>query len=107
MKTSKLLHPEHAASLSSISALLSDLELVLLCRRKRYDQTGSLEEADELSSQSFDELYTFYRDLYKKVSTEDIDSFSAGYRGSDEETADLIKNYQRFKGNMSQVVLTL
>ena len=74
-----------------------------LCRRKRYDQTGSLEEADELNSQSFDDLYSFYRDLYKKVSTEDIDSFSAQYRGSEEETADLIKHFQRFKGNMSQV----
>ena len=74
-----------------------------LCRRKRYDQTGSLEEADELNSQSFHDLYSFYRDLYKKVSTEDINSFSAQYRGSEEETADLIKHFQRCNGNMSQV----
>lgn len=36
-------------------------------RRKRYDETGSLEDSERLSGQDFDSLYEFYRSVYKKV----------------------------------------
>ena len=71
-------------------------------RRKHYDRTGSLEDAEELSSQSFEELYSFYRDLIKPVTPQDIDSFYSSYRGSSEETRDLLHNYELFAGNMTQ-----
>lgn len=38
-----------------------------LCRRKVYDQTGSLEDSDELAGEQFDSLYKYYRGLYRKV----------------------------------------
>ena len=38
-----------------------------------------------------------------QVTEEDLDSFEADYRGSEEETADLLKLYSRFKGNMNMV----
>ena len=61
-----------------------------------------MEEAEELNTQSFEDLYTYFRVLYKKLTTEDIENFSAKYRGSDEEMVDLLKGYQRFEGNMKQ-----
>lgn len=73
------------------------------CRRKRYDQTGSLEDAEELSSQSFEDLFSFYRDLYKQVTPQDIEDYAATYRGSAEETADLVQLYERHKGDMRKV----
>lgn len=36
-------------------------------RRKVYDQTGSLEDSDELAGEQFDSLYKYYRGLYRKV----------------------------------------
>lgn len=38
-----------------------------LFRRKVYDQTGSLEDSDELAGEQFDSLYKYYRGLYRKV----------------------------------------
>jgi len=38
-----------------------------LFRRKVYDQTGSLEDSDELAGELFDSLYKYYRGLYRKV----------------------------------------
>ena len=37
-------------------------------RRKVYDQTGSLEDSDELAGEQFESLYKYYRGLYRKVS---------------------------------------
>ena len=33
----------------------------------------------------------------------DLDSFQAGYRGSEEERGDVLKYYQQFKGDMGKV----
>lgn len=35
-----------------------------------YDQTGSLEDSDDLAGERFDSLYKYYRALYRKVSVE-------------------------------------
>ncbi len=40
---------------------------IVLFRRKVYDQTGSLEDSDELAGEQFDSLYKYYRGLYRKV----------------------------------------
>ncbi len=47
----------------------------LFGRRKVYDTTGSLADSEELAGESFDELYSYYRQLFKKVEPEDILSF--------------------------------
>ncbi len=41
---------------------------VYACRRKLYNQTGSLEDSEELAGEQFEELYNYYRGLYRKVS---------------------------------------
>ncbi|KAL0035585.1 hypothetical protein WJX79_000769 [Trebouxia sp. C0005] len=85
-------------SLQRIYGVLGDPE-----KRKVYDQTGSLDDSDELAGEQFDSLYKYYRGLYRKVTEEDLDSFQADYRGSEEEAADLLQMYARFKGNMDTV----
>ncbi len=37
-------------------------------RRKVYDQTGSLEDSEELAGEKFNDLYEYYRGLFVKVS---------------------------------------
>ena len=38
-----------------------------------------------------------------QVTEEDLDSFEADYRGSEEESAELVNLYNQFKGNMDLV----
>ena len=75
----------------------------LSCRRKVYDQTGDLSDAEELSGQNFEDLYSYYRDLYKKITEADIEQFAADFRGSKEEAAEVLQYYERFQGDMKQV----
>ena len=77
--------------------------LHLPCRRKVYDQTGDLSNAEELTGENFDDLYNFYRDLYKEVTEADIDQLASQFRGSDEEAAEVLQYYERFQGDMPQV----
>ena len=49
------------------------LQLPAVSRRKVYDQTGSLSDTEELSGEAFDDLYSYYRTLFPKVTTEDIE----------------------------------
>ena len=72
------------------------------CRRKAYDQTGSLEDSEMLSGEQFENLYEYYRNIYKKVSEDDIEQVEEEYRGSDEEKQDLLKFYKQFKGDMEK-----
>ncbi len=68
-----------------------------------YDQTGSLDDAEELTGENFDDLYKYYRDLYKEVTEADINTFADSFRGSNEEAAEVVQCYERFQGNMRQV----
>ena len=36
-------------------------------RRRVYDQTGSVEDSEELAGEKFNELYNYYRAMYAKV----------------------------------------
>ena len=38
-----------------------------LSRRELYDQTGSLQDSEELAGEQAEELYNYYRGIYKKV----------------------------------------
>ena len=68
-----------------------------------YDQTGNLDDAEELIGENFDDLYKYYRDLYKEVTEADIDAFAHSFRGSNEEAAEVLQYYKRFQGDMRQV----
>ncbi|CAL8471723.1 g11265 [Coccomyxa elongata] len=85
-------------SLQRIYTVLSDPE-----RRKVYDQTGSLDDSEQLAGEDFDNLYNYFRNIYKEVTEDDIDGFAADFRGSQEEKDEVLQYYDRFKGDMHQV----
>lgn len=72
-------------------------------RRKVYNQTGSLNDSEQLAGEDFDNLYKYYRSLYKEVTEDDIDEFATDFRGSQEEKDELLQYYERFKGDMHKV----
>lgn len=51
--------------------VLSDPE-----KRKIYDQTGDMAEAEELGGGAYKEAYDYYRSIYTEVNTDDIDKFA-------------------------------
>eukprot|EP00879_Flechtneria_rotunda_P005897 GHRR01006203.1.p1 GENE.GHRR01006203.1~~GHRR01006203.1.p1 ORF type:complete len:359 (+),score=158.67 GHRR01006203.1:1460-2536(+) len=72
-------------------------------KRQLYDQTGSLQDCEEMvQGGNFRELYAAFREAMK-VTEEDLDTFAVTYRGSGEERADLLKFYTDFNGDMPKV----
>jgi DnaJ family protein C protein 9 len=72
-----------------------------------YDRTGSLEDSEQLSGDQFDSLYAFYRDMYTPVTEADLDAFHLKYRGSEEERAEVLRYYARYRGNMGLVFMSV
>ncbi|KAK9843689.1 hypothetical protein WJX81_002488 [Elliptochloris bilobata] len=72
-------------------------------KRKVYDQTGSLADSEELAGEQFDALREYFRTLYKQVTVEDIEALEGEFRGSPEETAELLELHKRFHGDMGKV----
>uniref|UniRef100_A0A383WBA2 J domain-containing protein n=1 Tax=Tetradesmus obliquus TaxID=3088 RepID=A0A383WBA2_TETOB len=69
-------------------------------KRKLYDNTGSLQECEDMvQGDNFSELYAAFREA-TKVTEEDVDSFAAKYRGSAEERTDLLQLVNKFRGDM-------
>ncbi|KAL4441248.1 hypothetical protein ABPG77_011485 [Micractinium sp. CCAP 211/92] len=89
---------EKFQTLQKVYGILSDAE-----KRKVYDQTGSIEDSEELAGEEFNRLYEFYRSMYAPVTEEDLHAFHESFRGSEEERAELLKYYRQFKGDMSKV----
>lgn len=52
-------------------------ELLSPCRRQVYDRTGSLADTEELSGDAFDDLYSYYRTMFPKVTDDDIEKVSS------------------------------
>jgi len=72
-------------------------------KRASYDRTGSLDAAEGLSGESFDELYSYFRDKFKEVTPADLDDYESQFRGSPEERRELFELYARFRGSMEKV----
>ena len=60
---------------------------------------GIIEENENLND--FEQAYAYFRTMYKKISTEDINEYSVKYRNSSEEKEDLITFYNKFNGNLT------
>ncbi|KAJ3261943.1 DnaJ sub C member 9 [Chytriomyces hyalinus] len=87
-------------------AILSDPD-----RRKRYDSTGFVGTVGGSDSDNGIDIQTppegwdaFFRTLWGSLTTDKIDSFMLQYRGSNEEKQDLIKNYEKYSGNMAKIL---
>ena len=70
-------------------------------RRKIYDETGQVTCGD---LESLGKWMDYWRKLFPKITTNDIDEFTLKYRFSDDERADVIKAYVSYKGDMKKVV---
>ena len=53
---------------------------------------------------AFQSAYDYYRNIYKKVTVEDIVKFEDRYRGSAEEEEDLLDFYNRKNGSMIELL---
>mmetsp|Transcript_10151 Transcript_10151/g.11881 ORF Transcript_10151/g.11881 Transcript_10151/m.11881 type:complete len:279 (-) Transcript_10151:727-1563(-) len=84
-------------TLKRVYEVLSDPE-----KRRVYDNTGSLEDS-EIDGEKFQDLYDYYRTIFKKVTTEDIASYEVKYRGSSSERAELLRLYMDHEGDMELV----
>jgi DnaJ homolog subfamily C member 9 len=68
-------------------------------RRQIYDATGQTD-----STEDFFEAYEYYRGIYPKINTQDIDDFAVKYKGSKEEIEDLTNFYLDQEGDMKQIL---
>ena len=81
---------------ASAYAILSDPK-----RRQRYDRTGSTSEILE-DDADFD-WHSFFRAQYREIDGAAIEEFSRSFKESDEERAELLGNYAKYKGNMDRI----
>ncbi|PIM99511.1 Molecular chaperone (DnaJ superfamily) [Handroanthus impetiginosus] len=88
---------EKFQQLQKVISILGDEE-----KRAVYDQTGCVDDAD-LAGDVIQNLQTFFRAMYKKISEADIEEFEANYRGSDSEKNDLLELFKKLKGNMDKL----
>ena len=83
-------------TLSKVHYILSDEE-----KRKFYETTGLVDKEDCLDSEA--DWDDYFRALFPKVTTKDIDSFLNKYIGSEEEKEDVKKYYNKFEGDMDMI----
>lgn len=82
--------------LAQVHYVLSDPE-----RKTLYDNHGIIANEDGLDSEA--DWSDYWRLLFPKITTKDIESFYDRYIGSEEEENDLIGLYERFEGDMDKI----
>ncbi|MBA0551276.1 hypothetical protein Golob_022169 [Gossypium lobatum] len=92
---------EKFQQLQKVISILGDEE-----KRAVYDQTGCVDDAD-LAGDVVENLKTFFRAMYKKVTEADIEEFEVNYRGSDSEKKDLFDLYKKCKGDMNKLFCSM
>ncbi|XP_032784176.2 dnaJ homolog subfamily C member 9 [Daphnia magna] len=88
---------EKFQTLSKVYSILGDQE-----KRRIYDETGCVDDDDFLKGDVNWEDY--WRLLFKKVTEQDITEFENKYKGSEEETLDVKQLYERYKGDMDNIM---
>ena len=58
---------EKFQTLQKVYGVLGDAE-----KRRVYDETGRVDDADGLGGEKFNDLYEYYRGIYRKVTEEDV-----------------------------------
>ncbi|XP_077490571.1 dnaJ homolog subfamily C member 9-like [Amblyomma americanum] len=107
-RLSLLVHPDRAEEaqkdaatrkfqvLSKVHVVLSDSD-----RRAAYDDTGCVDEDDDLASDR--DWTSYWRLLFPKITKADIEKYLDRYRGSKDEEADLKAHYERFEGDFDAI----
>ncbi len=102
-------HPDRGGSKEKFQALslaysiLSDEE-----KKKIYDETGCLEDTEDVGSDLNEENFEFwnnyFRSIFPKVTVEKIDQFKKTYLGSEEEQKDIIDAYEKHHGDLQKIM---
>ncbi|XP_009994711.1 PREDICTED: dnaJ homolog subfamily C member 9 [Chaetura pelagica] len=87
--------------LSKAYAVLSDAE-----QRAVYDEQGTVDEEGEVLGGERDWL-EYWRLLFKKITTKDIEDFEKNYKNSEEELADIKAAYVDSEGDMDRIMDSL
>mmetsp|Transcript_14131 Transcript_14131/g.18446 ORF Transcript_14131/g.18446 Transcript_14131/m.18446 type:complete len:277 (+) Transcript_14131:36-866(+) len=85
-------------ALSQIHSVLGDPE-----QRAVYDETGEVPD-DDMETDDFKKWEEYWRQMFPKITLEDIDNFKGKYQGSEEEKKDVIAAYQKCDGRLQQVI---
>jgi len=91
-------HTKKFQVLSKIHQILSDKQ-----KRELYIETGEIDD----DSPGFDEntdLMDYWRQIYPKITLDQIKKFTEEYQGSDEERTDLLDAYKKHKGKMGKIM---
>ena len=70
-------------------------------KRRYYDDTGEIDDKLEINVEN---TYNYFRDIYTKITTNDIDSFSEKYKNSSMEEEDLINHYNEYEGDVTKLL---
>lgn len=73
-------------------------------KRRIYDETGVIDGDDAFHVDNDRDWDSYWRQLFKKVTEEDIKEFFKGYKNSEEEKEDLKKVYLKHKGDMNLIL---
>ncbi|KAL8738640.1 MAG: hypothetical protein Q9181_000586 [Wetmoreana brouardii] len=72
-------------------------------RRTLYDTTGSTSETLAQDDDDDFNWLSFFRDQFSSISADTFTTFSASYKLSEKEKADLLAAYKKHKGNLNRV----
>ena len=87
-------------AISVAYSILSDEE-----RRKLYDETGEMDDNDDMVDQTNTDAWKdYFKGIFGKVTTADIDRFTESYKCSDEEEKDVLKYYKQFRGDLNKML---
>ncbi|CAH8517152.1 unnamed protein product [Heterobilharzia americana] len=76
-------------------------------KRKVYDEAGIIDEEDAITNKSYDDWAKYWQLLFPKITAAQIDEYCKKYKGSEQETEDLTKLYNRSKGDMDIIMESL
>lgn len=87
-------------AISVAYAILSDED-----RRHLYDESGEMDDSEEgLDQSNTDAWKDYFKGIFGKVTSADIDKFTESYKCSEEEEKDVLKYYSQFKGDLNKML---
>lgn len=103
-------HPDRGGD-SEVFKALSMVHYILSNEnsKKEYDEYGIINENNEggegeEGEEEFEFWYNYYRQLYPKINENDIKEYERNYKGSNEEINDIIELYNKYSGNLKNMM---
>ena len=103
-----IVHPDKNPNDENATEKFRNLQMaykILMDPEKRalYDETGEYDENDTEKIE-INETYEYFRTIYKRITTNDIENYSKKYKNSEEEKMDLIDFYIDFNGDIELIL---